>query len=268
MNERVHRVILSKEIKGGKRGAKMKYKWIITLIAAALLCATNIVLAAVWRDEATNIFTAVSGWISGIATASLGGVALWQSRKHQLENSKQTLIQMLTVQKNDFEDMQETFIKRKTIIDMIREYLEKTPQKDQTTESLSYKIDALFTSEELRSIRLVKAKVERDISFVVNKKELIEALLELESDILKYLFEAKDVNDLSYGFHRFEDRNSIASSEFGYFIAAADAQIKEYLSMQFSEIIKDQERMRNENYQLVEAMIAEDSEKWDRKTVV
>lgn len=55
--------------------------------------ATNIILSVLWQDSATNIFTALSGWVSGIATVVLGGIAFWQSKKYRELSDKMFDIQ-------------------------------------------------------------------------------------------------------------------------------------------------------------------------------
>lgn len=56
---------------------------------AILLCVSNIMYAIFCKAENTsNILTAASGWVSGLATALLGGIALAQNKKYKEENEK------------------------------------------------------------------------------------------------------------------------------------------------------------------------------------
>lgn len=61
--------------------------WVI-VIGATALCAGNIMLAHFYKESGTNIFTAVSGWVSGIATIILGIVAVVQNKKYKEENDR------------------------------------------------------------------------------------------------------------------------------------------------------------------------------------
>lgn len=61
--------------------------WLIIGIAF-LLCVGNIVLAHFKKEIGANIFTAVSGWVSGIATVILGAIAVIQNRKYKEENDR------------------------------------------------------------------------------------------------------------------------------------------------------------------------------------
>lgn len=63
-----------------------KYKfWIIVAI---ILMIINVITSFVWNDQFTNIFTTISGWVSGIATIVLGLIALHQNKAHKIENDK------------------------------------------------------------------------------------------------------------------------------------------------------------------------------------
>lgn len=73
-----------------KRKSKKWYKniWIWLIALGVVLCAVNIVFACIYNREGANIFTAISGWVSGIATVILGIVAIVQNRKYKEENDK------------------------------------------------------------------------------------------------------------------------------------------------------------------------------------
>lgn len=56
---------------------------------AFLLCVGNIIVLAHFKKESgANIFTAVNGWVSGIATAILGTIAVVQNRNYKQENDR------------------------------------------------------------------------------------------------------------------------------------------------------------------------------------
>lgn len=65
---------------------------ILGIIFGCLLCITNIVLAVIFSSVGANIFTAISGWISGIATIILGIIAVWQNKLYQSQSDKNRLL--------------------------------------------------------------------------------------------------------------------------------------------------------------------------------
>lgn len=60
--------------------------WLIVFGVA--LFVVNIVFACIYDENGTNIFTAISGWVSGIATIILGVIAIVQNRKYKRENDR------------------------------------------------------------------------------------------------------------------------------------------------------------------------------------
>ncbi len=66
-----------------------KNLWFWLLITSILFFVTNIVFSIIFRgSDGSNIFTAVSGWVSGIATIALGFIAVVQNRKYKEENDR------------------------------------------------------------------------------------------------------------------------------------------------------------------------------------
>ncbi len=66
-----------------------KNLWFWLLIASILFFVTNIVFSIIFRgSDGSNIFTAVSGWVSGVATIALGLIAVVQNRKYKEENDR------------------------------------------------------------------------------------------------------------------------------------------------------------------------------------
>ena len=65
----------------------MKKKHIITIVLLSVAILVNIGLAIIFHgDSGANIFTAISGWISGVATIALGVIALVVNEKYKKEN--------------------------------------------------------------------------------------------------------------------------------------------------------------------------------------
>ena len=64
-----------------------KNTWILLIVVGSVLCVINIVLACIFRGaDGANIFAAISGWVSGIATIILGVIAVVQNKKYKQEN--------------------------------------------------------------------------------------------------------------------------------------------------------------------------------------
>lgn len=61
---------------------------ILGIFVAIALCIANIIFACIYKDCGTNIFTAISGWISGIATLLIGVIAFRQSKDYKEENDR------------------------------------------------------------------------------------------------------------------------------------------------------------------------------------
>ena len=58
---------------------------IITFVFALMI--TNVIFAIIFMgSDGANIFTAISGWISGIATIVLGLIAFWQNQQYKKQN--------------------------------------------------------------------------------------------------------------------------------------------------------------------------------------
>ena len=67
---------------------------LLILFGVALLVGNICVLFCVPEDNGQGAWlTLFSGWVSGIATAMLGGLALWQNKRFSCESKKRSLIQ-------------------------------------------------------------------------------------------------------------------------------------------------------------------------------
>lgn len=66
---------------------KKNWKW-LCICSSILIFLINIILASIFKQEGANIFTAISGWISGVATLAVGIIAYRQSEKYKLENAR------------------------------------------------------------------------------------------------------------------------------------------------------------------------------------
>lgn len=74
-----------------KNFLKRNWLWIILIIIAFTGCAFNITYSCK-IDTNSNLFTAISGWVSGIATIILGIIAVWQNKQYQCQSDKNRLL--------------------------------------------------------------------------------------------------------------------------------------------------------------------------------
>jgi len=56
--------------------------WVLSILVSSALV-FNLVASVVWGNEQANLFTAISGWVSGLATVSLGLIAVWQNKRYK-----------------------------------------------------------------------------------------------------------------------------------------------------------------------------------------
>lgn len=77
-----------------KKKSKKLYKniWIWLSVIGVVLCATNIVLACLFSSNGANIFTAISGWVSFLATLIVGIIAFQQNQKNTFLSHKQVIL--------------------------------------------------------------------------------------------------------------------------------------------------------------------------------
>lgn len=79
---------------------KKNTKTFLIFLSVILLAIINIILSVIYRgNSGANIFTAISGWISGVATIILGLMAFYQSKKYKIENDRTIEAQKLLINK-------------------------------------------------------------------------------------------------------------------------------------------------------------------------
>lgn len=66
---------------------------IVIISCVSIVCVANIISTVIWKEELlqyANLFTAISGWVSGIATIILGYIAISQNKRYKEENDEFT----------------------------------------------------------------------------------------------------------------------------------------------------------------------------------
>ena len=96
----------------------LKKHWAVILICISIVaCILNVVFAGVFYDAAPNVFTSISGWVSGIATIVLGCIAFWQNRQYKKDSDE------LMAKQYDYEVFKHIVDKRERFIDDIKSRL-------------------------------------------------------------------------------------------------------------------------------------------------
>lgn len=82
---------------------KHKQTMIATIIILIIvgMCIANIYYSFKYKDECTNIFATISGWLGVISTIILGLIAVWQSKKYTLLSVKSELKEEIYNEKRD-----------------------------------------------------------------------------------------------------------------------------------------------------------------------
>lgn len=105
---------------------------IIGIIFSVLAFIANIVLSAVFPNCGANIFTAIGGWVSGIATLMVGVIAYFQNYYFSKSSTRHSLINQITTYMSDFQIGYVNYVRIDRIIDMcyrIRDCsIEKNPR--------------------------------------------------------------------------------------------------------------------------------------------
>ncbi|MGN1201520.1 MAG: hypothetical protein ACI4R8_04630 [Candidatus Caccovivens sp.] len=147
------------------------------IIISVLLCAANIVLSCFYRsNDGANIFTAVSGWVSGISTIVLGVVAVKQNKKYKQENDEFNKKQEELIRKQyDFEVY-------KNIVDTRRKYVEKIKQD---TNEFCQNFNYMIISSKLASMHAFKEQVGVQPSIQINEFDagIVTPYLDLKQSI-------------------------------------------------------------------------------------
>ena len=86
----------------GKRKKWYKNIWIWLTVLGVVLCAVNIVFACIYNREGANIFTAISGWVSFLATILVGVIAFQQNQKYMFLSHKQVILNSIQNEQSMF----------------------------------------------------------------------------------------------------------------------------------------------------------------------
>lgn len=97
---------------------KKSYLWLLFPIA---LMTVNIILACIYTNDGANIFTTISGWVSGIATFAIGIIAYLQSRQYAFMSKRNELIDKIVIERRDFISELSQIIRYNNIVNIINE---------------------------------------------------------------------------------------------------------------------------------------------------
>ena len=170
---------------GEKFKKSIKFTWSMLMVMSISVVVivsivVNICFAYRFDNEYTNLFTVISGWISGIATLSIGVIAYAQSYKYQKVNEEFIQEQKDLAWKNNYANVCERFLNQlKEHDDIIKKY---QPHKLEAIFLKNFEIKCFYDYE------LLVDDIESDIThFLVflrkstifnnNHKEMYEALI-------------------------------------------------------------------------------------------
>lgn len=84
-----------------KKYSKEKVLWAVLAVIAVCSFIINIVLSCVYSNSNANIFTAISGWVSGVATFFVGIIAYKQSKQYTYENKRREYLDRVEMERRD-----------------------------------------------------------------------------------------------------------------------------------------------------------------------
>ena len=169
---------------------RKKILWSLIILISILLCVANIVLSCYFPNDGANIFTTISGWLSGIATIILGIITIWQSKKYTLATMKLEL-------KNNINNEKEKFLSVCNELTKFTKYIQPLENlispKLSSKQKLTYKwlIDDIYEQAfiEARNIQLYPYISE-------NMEDVVKSIINFTSSLKEdYLNAEKLSND-------------------------------------------------------------------------
>ena len=192
------------------------YKQIWFWLIIGCLFVINIAFSFVYPKDYSNVFTSISGWVSGIATAVLGIIAVVQNERYEKDNQiyleEQRKIQQQIVEENK---KQNAFTIRMSYYNEISEYycsirddLQSLLSKNLTLDlkktvldycELSYDNPSIKKSEFIMSfdnqrmkILMIIHKVQLSHYSVKHRNGLVKSLLKISDLYYEYIEKYKD----------------------------------------------------------------------------
>ena len=157
---------------------KRNWLWIVLILISITCCVLNIVYSC-QIDDNSNLFTAISGWVSGIATAILGVIAVVQNRKYVLYSTKLEIKDMVKTEQEKFielcDEMSQFSRLKSPLFILVNN---KITEKD----LISYN----FEIETIREYYLVTSHKVQSFKFIPNNMSLI---VEKLMGMLNYTYE-------------------------------------------------------------------------------
>lgn len=249
-----------------KRKSKKWYKniWIWVSVLAVIGCIVNIVFAYKYREDGPNIFTAISGWVSGIATCIIGVIAALQSKKYKEENDRFIDYQ----QKRDWILEQKELVKAhlygvKDIVCEIKKY-----QYSKILQNI------LHEHEDSVFIRIayddILKNIKEDMAFIVlNCSYYFDGLEELFNDCERYILKLRLLLNNLYTYiknKKVEPINEVARlykeliNDFDKYIYQVQTFVATILSNETQDVIEKELNSRSEKKKELHKRLKETSE--------
>ena len=176
--------------------------WLIVI--GSLLFVANMVCSIIFRGEnGANIFTAISGWVSGIATVILGIIAVVQNKSYKEENDR--VLQKQSEENVKFIASQKDIAWRNTQYQLLTLYLSTLNKHSEIAKQYGFgKIHNDIISLPVCAQSFTTIIYEKNIlvdeltavkSFLLSSKYYIDNKEELYNSCLEYLSQAKKFFD-------------------------------------------------------------------------
>lgn len=162
---------------------KIKKPFIVALVIVAVLgFVVNIYFAYIKPNGTPNLFTAISGWVSGFATAIIGIFALSQGKEYKEEGDKHIILNNLRNARQEMENYMENYLQTalsvKVSFDCICKELQSATLSDISKTMFN---NSMYNY--CNKISFFIRKLILDRYFFVSKVKLIESLKKMYEHI-------------------------------------------------------------------------------------
>lgn len=108
-----------------------KQWWFWVIIICSILCVSNIILSIIFHGSyGANIFTAISGWVSGIATFFVGLIAYKQNNNYSFLSHKSEVINRICIEQARFSEAINNVLNVNTYMDIVIKNMYNSPSTD------------------------------------------------------------------------------------------------------------------------------------------
>lgn len=168
---------------------------LVFAIGAVVIAYYNIHYAKLSNGENANFYTAVSGWVSGVATIVLGAIAIFQNKKYEKDNEHYINEQKKLQRKIADENERQNELNLRNL-----DYNELKEYRDDIAKDISAILGAGISIDYANTlIDIIESKREKIINVVIIKKytqKQIRAIFDAITKILISQYNFKEKYDL------------------------------------------------------------------------